>query len=68
MATGMDMREAVRIAREMAEEAGYTDTTTSDVHYDEDDGIYEVELENDDTVIKVAINNESGKVIEFTTD
>jgi len=68
MATEMDMREAVRIARVMAEEAGYTDTTTSDVHYDEDDRVYEVELENDDAVIKVTIDDESGKVIEFTTD
>ena len=63
----MNAREAMKIAKETAKEAGYKDATVTDSSYDEDDETYAVELEDNDTLITVSID-EKGEVLEFTTE
>lgn len=61
-------RQAIRIARETAKDAGYTNAIVTDTTYDENEGTYEVELESGDSIINVTIDEDSGEVLEFTTD
>ncbi len=60
-------RQAIKIARDTAKEAGY-DATVSDTNYDEDNEEYEIELSDDDVIITVTIDEETGDVVDFTTD
>lgn len=60
-------RQAIKIARDTAKEAGYK-ASVSDTNYDEDEDEYEIELAEDDVIITVVIDGETGDVVEFTTD
>ena len=60
-------REAIKIARDTAKEAGY-DAAVTDSTYDEEEDYYEVELEDGDTVISVTVDGKSGDVVDFTTE
>ncbi len=60
-------REAIKIARDTAKEAGY-DAAVTDSMYDEEEDYYEVELEDGDTVITVTVDGKSGDVTDFTTE
>ncbi len=64
----VDTRQAIKIARDTAREAGYKDASVTDVSYNEDDETFEVELEEDDVIIDVTVDEEKGDVVDFTTD
>ncbi len=59
--------DAIKIAKEVINEAGYTGIKITSTDYDEDDDIWVVYGENDDTNIEVTIDAETGKVTDFST-
>ena len=63
----LSTREAIKLARETAKEAGYKNPTVTDSTFDEDEEVFEIELEDDETSITVTINGDSGEVVDFTT-
>jgi len=64
----VNTRQAIKIAKETAKEAGYTKAVVTDTGYDEDEETYEVQLQDDDVTITVSIDEDSGDVTEFTTE
>ena len=61
-------RQAIKIAKETAKEAGYAKAIVTDTDYDDDEETYEVQLQDDDVTITVSIDEDSGDVTEFTTE
>jgi uncharacterized membrane protein YkoI len=61
--------EAARIAIDAALDGGYKGATLTTVNRNEDENMFEVELEDESgNQISVAIDGASGRVIELTTD
>ncbi len=60
-------REAIKIARDTAKEAGY-DAAVTDSSYDDDEDYYEIELEDDGTLISITVDGKSGDVLDFTAE
>lgn len=60
--------EAIKIAKEVIMEAGYEKFKIKNADYDEDDEIWTIEADSDDTSIDLTIDAESGEVTEFNTD
>ncbi len=64
----VNTRQAIKIAKETAKEAGYENAVVTDTQYDEDEGTFEVELQDEDMIINVSIDEETGDVTNFSTD
>jgi uncharacterized membrane protein YkoI len=62
-------RDASRLARDAALEGGYKGATVTETNHNDDEDMYEVELEDESgRQISVSIDGASGKVVEMTTD
>lgn len=64
----ISVRDAIKIAKETAKEAGYGHAKVVDTNPDEDEETIEVELETEDEVINVLIDMDSGDVLDFTAE
>ena len=61
-------REAIKIANEVITEAGYSKAKITNTEYDEDDEVWIVDADADETSIRIVIDAESGDVEDFTAD
>ena len=61
-------REAIKIANEVITEAGYSKGKITNTEYDEDDEVWIVDADADETSIRIVIDAESGDVEDFTAD
>ena len=68
MARKINARDAMKIAKSTAEEAGYDIVTVSRTDYDEDENEYTIELASGDTEITVTISGTDGEVLDFKTE
>jgi hypothetical protein len=65
----MNGRDAARIALDAALEAGYKGATVTATNQNDDEDMFEVELEDESgKQISVAIDGASRRVVELTTD
>jgi uncharacterized membrane protein YkoI len=62
-------KEATKIALDAALEGGYKGATVTSTNRNEDENMFEVELEDESgNQISVAVDGASGIVVELTTD
>ncbi len=61
-------REAISIAKQVIQEAGYVNFQVKKTEFDEDEEIWYVYAQSGDTGIEIEIDAESGEVMKFDTD
>ena len=62
-------REAGKIALDAALEGGYKGATVTATNHNDDENMFEVELEDESgRQVSIAVDGASGKVVELTTD
>ena len=60
--------QAIKIAKQIINDAGYFVAQISSVEFDEKDGIWEVEAYSADINIHIQIDADDGEVTDFSTE
>ncbi len=60
-------RDAIKIAKEVISEAGYDKVQVRNTEYDEDEDVWIVYADSDETSIEVTIDADTGDVTDFST-
>ncbi len=64
----VNLREAISLAKDTAEESGYELVVVTNTEYDEKEKEYTISLESGDVEITVTIDETNGEVIDFETE
>ena len=62
-----NVRDAIKLAKEVMQEAGYLLPRIADVSFDEDDEVWKVNAYEGETIISIEIDDD-GNVVKFDTE